>query len=372
MNKKSLEFLERLCNAFGPAGFEREPIKITREYIANYVDEITYDRLGSLVFKKVGQCKAPLVLLPGHVDEVGFIVSGIDETGYLTFNPLGGWFDQVLLGHRVKIRTRDREIEGVIAAKPPHLLSRQEREKVIKKDKMFIDIGCANVDEAKDKGVRIGDPVVPDSSFSLTEKTVFEEGKRQGKDRLAMGKAFDDRIGVFIAAEVIRKLSEERIAHPNTVLGAATVQEEVGLRGARTTAHVARPDVCITLEVDISGDVPGIKPHQAPAKMGKGPSILTFDASMIPNQALKETVISVAEAKRIPYQLSQVSAGGTDAGAIHIHGEGCPSLVVGVPTRHIHSHTGILSLTDVENCIKLVIEVVRTLDEKTVKGFTTL
>ncbi|TET30471.1 M42 family peptidase [Candidatus Aerophobetes bacterium] len=372
MNKKSLQFLERLCNAFGPAGFEREPIKITREYIKSYVDEITYDKLGSLVFKKMGQSRTPVVLLPGHVDEIGFVISGINESGYLTFNTLGGWFSQVLLGQRVKIRTNKGEMEGIIAAKPPHLLPREQREKVVTKDKMFIDIGCANLDEAKEMGVRIGDPAVPDSRFSLMEKVVFKEGKKKGKVKLAIGKAFDDRIGVFVAAEVIRILFEERIEHPNTVLGAATTQEEVGLRGARTTAYVAKPDVCITLEVDISGDVPGIKPHQAPAKMGRGPSILTFDATMIPNQPLKETVIGVAEENKIPYQLSQTSRGGTDAGAIHIHGVGCPSLVVGVPTRHIHSHAGILSLEDVENCIKLIIEVVKKLDEKTVDEFTSI
>ena len=370
MEKKSLEFLERLCNAFGPAGFEREPIKITREYIEGCVDEITYDKLGSLVFKKMGKSKRPVVLLPGHVDEIGFVIAGINEDGYLTFDTLGGWFTQVLLGQRVKIRTEKGEIEGVIATKPPHLLSHDERKKVLTRDKMFIDIGCANVEEAREMGVRIGDPVSPDSRFSLIEKVVFEEGKKKGKAKLAIGKAFDDRIGVFVATEVIRILFEEKITHPNTVLGAATTQEEVGLRGARTTAYVAKPDVCITLEVDISGDVPGIKPHEAPAKMGKGPSILTFDASMIPNQPLKETVIAVAEKNKIPYQLSKASGGGTDAGAIHIHGVGCPSLVVGIPTRHIHSHVGILSLEDVENCIKLIIEVVKTLDEKTVDGFT--
>jgi len=370
MEKKSLEFLERLCNAFGPAGFEREPIKITREYIEGYVDEITYDKLGSLVFKKIGKSKRPIVLLPGHVDEIGFVIAGISEDGYLTFDTLGGWFTQVLLGQRIKIRTEKGEIEGVIAAKPPHLLPPDERKKVVTRDKMFIDIGCANLEEAREMGVRIGDPVSPDSRFSLIEKVVFEEGKKKGKAKLAIGKAFDDRIGVFVAAEVIKILFEEKIAHPNTVLGAATTQEEVGLRGARTTAHLAKPDVCITLEVDISGDVPGIKPHEAPARMGKGPSILTFDASMIPNQPLKETVIAVARNNKIPYQLSKASGGGTDAGAIHIHGVGCPSLVVGVPTRHIHSHVGILSLEDVENCIKLIIEVVKTLDQKTVDGFT--
>ena len=196
---------------------------------------------------------------------------------------------------------------------------------------MFIDIGCSNEREAKELGVRIGDPVVPDSAFGTLEKTIFRkdgggEEKNLGRTTLACGKGFDDRIGAFIAAETVRRLKE--IPHPNTVIGAATVQEEVGLRGARTSAALAAPDVCITLEVDIAGDAPGIESHEAPAKMGLGPSLITFDGSMIPNQPLKELVIRTAEECHIPLQLSQMRGGGTDAGAIHVHNVGCPSVVL--------------------------------------------
>ncbi len=284
-HEESLKFLERLCNAFGPAGFEREAVRIVKEYVTKYAHEVIHDKLGSLLFRKEGESRSPVVLLPGHVDEVGFVVSWINEKGYLTFNTIGGWFDQVLLGQRVRIRTNKGEILGIIAAKPPHLLPLEERKKVVTREKMFIDIGCSNVEEAKERGVRIGDPIVPQSNFSCLEKVVFEDKKRKGKMSLAMGKAFDDRIGAFVAAEVVKRLHQDRIEHPNTVIGAATTQEEVGLRGARTTAYVAEPDVCLTLEVDISGDVPGIEPQEAPARMGKGPSIVTFDSSMIPNQS---------------------------------------------------------------------------------------
>ena len=186
-----------------------------------------------------------------------------------------------------------------------------------------------------------------------------------------MGKAFDDRIGAFILMEAIRRIKEQGIAHPNTVYGAATVQEEIGLRGAKTIAHVVDPDVSIVLEVDIAGDVPGIKPHEAPTKMGKGPSLITFDRSMIPNQPLKEFVIDVAKQAQIPLQLSHVS-GGTDAGRIHISRGGCPSVVIAVPTRHIHSHVGLLSLKDTENAVRLTIELIKRLDAETVEGFTAL
>ncbi len=377
MEARVLDFLKRLSEGFGPSGFERDIVKTVKEYVTPFADEMRTDKLGSLHFTARGSAAHPVVLLPGHVDEVGFVVSGINAHGYLTFNPIGGWFDQVLLGQRVVVRTARGMFPGVIAAKPPHILPPEERAKVVTKDKMFVDIGCSNEREAREMGVRIGDPVAPDSPFVTIEKTVFRktdggEEKNLGRTTLAVGKGFDDRIGALIACEVVRRLKEGRVAHPNTVVGAATVQEEVGLRGARTSAHVAQPDVCITLEVDIAGDVPGIEPHEAPSKMGLGPSVVTFDGSMIPNQPLKDLVVRTAEEAKIPYQLSQLRSGGTDAGAIHVANAGCPSIVLSVPTRHIHSHVGILSLEDVENCIKLVMEVAQRLDAKTVEGLTAI
>ena len=374
MEQKALDFLKKLSESFGPSGFERDAVRIVKDYVAPFADELKNDKLGSLHFSAKGS--GPVVLLPGHVDEVGFVISGVNQLGFLTFNPLGGWFDQVLLGQRVKVRTTKGLLAGIIAAKPPHLMSVEERAKVVTKDKMFIDIGCSNEKEARDMGVRVGDAVVPDSGFATFEKSVFRkpegggEEKRLGTTVLASGKGFDDRIGAWIAAEVVRRLKEQKIAHPNTVIGAATVQEEVGLRGARTSAHVAQPDVCITLEVDIAGDVPGIEAHEAAAKMGLGPSLVTYDASMIPNQGLKELIIRTAEECRIPLQLSQMRGGGTDGGAIHMALAGCPCVVLGVPTRHIHSHVGLLSLEDLDNAVALVTEVVKRLDAKTVESFT--
>ena len=370
IDQQAMKFLEELTNSFGPSGFEREPSRIVKRYVSKYSDKVYTDKLGSVMFSKRGTSDSPVVLLPGHVDEVGFIISSINKHGFLTFNPLGGWFDQVLLGQRVLIKTDKSILPGVIASKPPHLLPQEERSKVVVKEKMFIDIGASNEEEAKSMGVRIGNPVIPDSHFSTMEKKVFKDGKRKGSDTIAIGKAFDDRIGAWTAAEAVRMLSEKNIKHPNMVVGAATTQEEVGLRGARTTAFVVKPDVCLTLEVDISGDVPGIEPNEAPTKMGHGPSVTTYDSSMVPNQGLVDLVIKTAEKRKIPYQLSQIARGGTDAGVIHIANAGCPSIVIGVPTRHIHSHVGLFSMTDAENCVKLIIELVKVLDKKTVDAFT--
>ncbi len=306
-DKKSLDLMKEMMEAFGPSGFEREVNGIAKAYMEPYSDEVVVDKLGTVTFVARGGSERPRVLLAGHTDEVGFIISTITKEGYLTFNPLGGWWDQVLLSQRVTIRTNKGLIPGVIAAKPPHILPQDERNKVVTKKQMFIDVGASSKEEVEEMGVKMGDPVVPWSPFSII---------REGK--VAMGKAFDDRIGAFIFMEAIRRIKEGKIEHPNTIYGAATVQEEVGLRGATTISHVVDPDVAIVLEVDIAGDVPGIKPQEAPTKMGEGPSLLTYDRSMIPNQPLKEFVIKVAKEAEIPLQLSQVSGGSTDAGRIHV------------------------------------------------------
>ena len=361
-DEKALDLMKRLMDSFGPSGFEREASRVCKEYMKPCADEVITDKLGSGVFVAKGSSERPHVLLAGHVDEVGFVVSGVDEkSGFLTFNNLGGWWDQVLLGQRVVIRTSRGDVPGIIGAKPPHLLTTEERNKIVVRKDMFIDIGVTSGEEAKEMGVKIGDPVVPWSPFSLV---------REG--RVAMGKAFDDRIGAFVLMETIRRIKEKGVEHPNTVYGAATVQEEVGLRGAQTTAHMVDPDVGLVIEVDIAGDVPGIAPKEAPSKMDKGPSLLTFDSSMIPNQPLKEFVIETAAKAQIPLQLSQVSGGGTDAGRIHLNRVGCPSVVIGVPTRHIHSHVGLLSVKDAENAVLLIVELIKRLDKETVEGFTSL
>ncbi len=352
--------MEELLDSFGPSGFENEPARIVMDYLKPYSDEMISDKLGSVIFVSKGEADHPKVLIAGHLDEVGFVITGIDEkTGFLKFGPLGGWWDQVLLSQRVVIRTKNGDRLGVISSKPPHVLTEQEKKVVTKKEDMYIDIGSFSKDESVDMGVRMGDPVIPWSPFSI-----FKDGK------MALGKGFDDRIGVFVMSEVIRRIKENGIRHPNTVYAAATVQEEVGLRGAKTVAHVVAPDVGIVLEVDIAGDVPGIQPHQASTKLGDGPSLLTYDRSMIPNQPLKNFVMDLAERVKIPLQLSQSSRGGTDAGTIHVDRAGCPSTVVSVPTRHIHTHVGYVSLDDVENTIKLTIELIKELDTERVESFT--
>jgi endoglucanase len=373
-----VELLEKLCNAFGPTGHEEEIQRIVRNYGQNYCTSVEYDKLGSVIFKKVGMDTGPKIMLAGHSDEIGFVITGIEKNGFLTFHQLGGWPDQSLLAQEVLIRPfkGGEKIIGIIAAKPPHILTPEERNKVVKKENMHIDIGCSSEKEVKDLGVRIGDPAVPYAFFRTMKRQKKIDNTDKSKDAktrevtLAASKAFDDRIGVFIILEVIRRLTVENINHPNTVYAVSTTQEEVGLRGARTSAQKILPDVGFALDVDISGDVPGTK--GLVQKMGKGVCISAGDGSMIPNPRLRKFAINTAEETSISYQPAFLKVGGTDAGIIHITGMGAPSLFLGTATRHIHSHHGILDLEDVEACIQLLIEMIQKLDWNTVESFTRL
>lgn len=372
MDSKSMKFLEELCNSPGPSGFEREPTRLIKEYVAQFADAIYHDKMGNLFFEKVGKNDGPRILMPGHIDEIGFVITSINSLGYLTFAQLGGWFDQVLLGQRVQILAKKANIKGLIACKPPHVMDREEMKKVVTKDKMFIDIGASNKDEAEAMGVRIGDPVVPDSRFYSITKKAFKDGKSIGERTLLFGKAFDNRISTFLVADLVRELKERKIIFPGNVVGAATVQEEVGARGARTAAAYVKPDVAIIVDVDIAGDVPGIEPQWAASRMGEGVAITTFDATMVPNNPLKELVIDVCEKRKIPYQLTTSIGGGTDGQEIHVSNTGCPTIAIGVPIRHMHSHVAVLDTVDIDSTKRLMLELVKILDRKRVEDLTSI
>jgi len=218
---------------------------------------------------------------------------------------------------------------------------------------MYIDIGATSAKEVEEVGVRIGDPIVPLAPFQVLAS---------GKAYLA--KAFDDRVGCAVLVEVMRRLAQE--GHPNTVYGVATVQEEVGLRGAATSVEKVNPEVALILESDIAGDVPGIKPEESTVKLGGGPTIVVYDARMIPNLRLRDLAVETARAMGIPIQFSVIEGGATDGGVIHLHKGGVPTLVLGVPARHIHSHGGIVHRDDVEQAIALVTALVQRLDAETV------
>lgn len=353
---QTAEFLKEITEASGVSGYEGDVRAILRRYLEGTA-QIEQDKMGSFIGKHQGSGERPRVMLAGHMDEIGFMVTLLTKEGFVKFVQLGGWWDQVLLGHRVSIKTAKGDVIGVLGAKPPHLLDAEERKKVVEKKDMYIDVGARSEEELREMGVRPGDPIIPVSEFTV-----------MSNPRFYLSKAFDNRVGCALAAQALERLAGE--GHPNTIYAVGTVQEEVGVRGAKTSAFAINPDVGIVLEVDIAGDVPGIKPEESNVKMGGGPTLLVYDARMIPNLALRDLVITTAEELGIPLQFSSMPGGATDGAQIHMHNEGVPTVVIGVPTRHIHSHNAILCRDDYDQALALIVAVVKKLDADTVADLT--
>lgn len=356
MVEDELGFLRDLTEAPGVPGFEDRVRQVMRRHLSRY-GEVETDHLGSIVARMPGTAEDPRVILIGHMDEVGFLVTQITEDGFLRFQTLGGWWEQVMLAQRVTVHAKERDLVGVIGSKPPHVLTPDEAKKVVDKKEMFIDIGVGSREAARAAGVRPGDPVTPMCPFTPLADPKY-----------LLAKAWDNRLGCALAVGVAAELAGGK--HPNTLFAGGSVQEEVGLRGAGTITHKVKPDIGIAIDVTIAGDTPGMKPTEATAKLGQGPVLLLYDGSMVPHRGLRDLVIDTAERENIPLQLDALARGGTDAGRIHQAYSGVPSVVIGAATRYIHSSVSILHHDDLSGAVRLVAAVVRRLDRATVAELT--
>ena len=346
-------FLRDLVEAHGAPGFESDVARVMESHLKG-IGTFSRDRLGSFMCEKKGTQDAPRVMLMGHLDEVAFMVKSVTAEGFVKFLPLGGWWGHVVLGQRLIIKTRRGDVLGVVGSKPPHELRDEDRKKVLEIKDMYIDVGAASdFDVKKRLDIRPGDPIIPDSPFAV-----------MANPNLLLAKAWDNRIGCAIAAETLRAL--DRTPHPNTVIAGATVQEEVGLRGAMTSAFKVKPDVAFALDVGIAHDTPGTEGDE---KLGGGPLVVVYDATSIPNRGLLDLVMDTAAKQKVPLQFESVERGGTDAGRFHMSGEGVPSLSMGVPARYIHSHVSIIHRRDFDRTVKLLAAVVKRLDRRTVARF---
>jgi endoglucanase len=331
------QLLKKLSEAHGIPGSEDEVREIMEGELKKYC-EVEIDKLGNLIAKKGNGKKK--VMLASHMDEIGLMVKHIDKNGFIRFTTLGGFFDQTLLNQRIFIHAKKGKISGVIGSKPPHLMKKGERKKVVEYREMFIDIGAKDEKEVKKRGVDVGDYITFDRSF------------KELHGDLVTGKAFDDRLGCLALIEIMKKVDVD-----HAVYAVGTVQEEVGAKGARTSAYKINPDMAIVLDVTTTGDYPGIKEEECATKLGKGPVIDIVDAKgrgLITHPKVKKLLIDTAEKHKIPYQLDVGEGGTTDASAIHLTREGIPSGVVSVPTRYVHSPVEVASMKDIENMIKLV------------------
>lgn len=356
IEKDALRLLAKLGEAHGAAGYEDSVRCIFQEEIGAGVYS---DKTGNVFFEKQGSAGAPRVMLTAHMDEVGFVVQSVSKSGLIKFLALGGWWSHTLLAQRVRIRTRSgNEVIGVIGAKPPHLLDKNERERMMNIEDMFIDVGAASKEEVLSRfQIGLGDPIVPDSSFTQMLNPNY-----------LLCKGFDNRVGMAILIQAANMLNE--CEHACTVYAIGTVQEEVGVRGAQTAVFGANPDLAIVLEGSPADDLPSVSEDERQGALGKGVQIRLMDPSAMMNRKLTQYLIDMANELKIPYQIAVRKSGGTDARAIHLHGAGVPTAVLGVPARYIHTHNGIIHLEDYLSTLKLVVEFLRTLDVETVNNFT--
>ena len=346
MSDYSISLLRSLTQAHSVPGFEDEVRQIFRDELSDY-GSFGNDRLGSTYCQSSLANEGPKILVAGHMDEVGFRVQAINSQGFLTFVPVGGWWGHNLLAQRVEIKTRKgKKITGVVASKPPHFLTQAERGKVQELDAMFIDVAASDAKQVREWGIQIGDPVAPVSRFQATAHP----------DRF-LAKAFDNRVGMAGAIEVGRDLLK---SHPCLTV-AGTVQEEVGLRGARTLGNELKPDVAIVLEGPPADDTPGQDLSVSQGVLGGGVQIRLHDPSAIMDPRLVDLALEVAQEEKIPHQVTVRRSGGTDAGGFHLSNSGVPSIVFGVPARYIHSHNGIVDLRDYAAMVTLTEALVKRL-----------
>ena len=341
-----MKLMEELSITPGISGFEEEIANILKRELKGHADFIEEDSMGNVIATKKGDDDAPSIMLASHMDEIGLMVRYIDENGFIKFSTIGGINDQMLMNQAVTIHSDKGNFTGVIGSKPPHITKASERNKVVKAEDMFIDMGASSKEEAEDM-VEIGDPITFKSWFTEYPNDLF------------MGKALDNRVGCYVMIEVLKRINTRA-----TVYGVGTVQEEVGLKGAKTASYKLNPDMAIALDVTLSGDHPGIKPDEAPVKMGEGPAIVLVDASgrgIITPKKIRDLLVDAGNKNKIDYQLEVSDGGTTDGTAIHLTKEGIPTGVLSVPTRYIHTPVSVANMKDVENTIKLIVEVINNL-----------
>lgn len=351
MNEKTLQLFKTLTELPGAPGNEHLVRNFMREQLGQYADEVVQDKLGSIFGVKKGDEHGPIIMAAGHMDEVGFMVTSITENGMIRFQTLGGWWSQVLLAQRVQIMTNNGPVIGVIGSIPPHLLDEAKRSKPMEISNMLIDIGADDREDAKKIGIQPGQQIIPICPFTP-----------MANEKKILAKAWDNRYGCGLAIELLEELKDEKL--PNILYSGATVQEEVGLRGAQTAANMIKPDLFFAMDASPANDMSGDKNEFG--QLGKGTLLRILDRSMVTHRGMREFVLDTAETHHIPYQYF-VSQGGTDAGRVHLSNEGVPSAVIGICSRYIHTHASIVHVDDYAAAKELLVKLVKACDRTTVE-----
>jgi len=340
-----IDILEKLCKEYGASGDEKKVRDIIISEVKDYCDEVKIDNIGNLICKKGSG--HPVYMFEAHMDEIGFVVKYIDEKGFIYFVPVGGFWPPTVINQRVNI-LGEREVTGIIGSKPPHIMDEEEMKKPLKLKEFFIDVGAESREEVENMGIHIGDSIVWKSTFEDIGKNV-------------VSKSLDNRVGVFTLIEMIKSLNS--ISFDGTAYFVFSVQEEVGLKGARIAAFNIQPDVSISVDTGLAGGSPAVQEKEAPPKLGEGPIINYVEASgrgLIASPQINKWLIDIAKENQIPYQVDATDGGMTDAAIIYITGRGIPSASVGIPSRYIHSPNEMINKEDIKNTIKLLMKSLET------------
>lgn len=350
MNQETLQMFKTLTELPGAPGNERAVRQYMRTELSKYSDEIIQDNLGGVFgVRHAAVENAPKILVAGHMDEVGFMVTGITENGMIRFQTLGGWWNQVMLAQRVTLYAKDCEIPGVIASIPPHLLQPADRAKPMDIKNMLIDVGADSKEDAEQMGIRPGQSILPVCPFTP-----------MANPKKIMAKAWDNRYGCGLSIDLMKEIHGKPLQ--STVFSGANVMEEVGLRGANVSTNLIQPDVFFALDASPANDTSGDKTQFG--RLGEGPILRIYDPTMVMHRGMREYVLDTAESNKIPYQY-YVSPGGTDAGAVHKALTGIPSAVIGITSRYIHTAASIIHVDDYAAAKELLVKLVADFDRTT-------
>jgi endoglucanase len=350
---ETVQLLQALADAPGPSGFEEPVRKIMVEHMKPFSERLSYDGLGSVI--AVQGTSGPRIMVDAHMDELGGVIRRVTSDGYLTMQMLGGWLDQALVDQRWIIIGSKGPVRAVTGIRDVHIVPQDERSRVYPREWIFLDVGAKSAAEVAQMGLAPGDPVAPDAPFAVMNGT-----------QNYLGKGWDDRVGCAVMIATMQKLA--RTPHPNQIFWAATVQEEIGLRGAHTASDVIKPEIGIAIEGGVTRDSPKVGPEEAQEILGAGPAIFLYDSSALPNRKFVALVKQVAHDKNIPLQTDLIQGYGDDSAEIQKSNGGVPTVNLVVPVRYTHAHNGIMNRGDFEHMVDLVVGLLQALDAKTVAG----
>jgi len=348
---ETVQLLRALADAPGPSGFEEPVRKIMVERMKPLSDKLSYDGMGSVI--AVQGTSGPRIMVDAHMDELGGVIRRVTNDGYLTMQMLGGWLDQALVDQRWTIIGSKGPVRAVTGIRDIHLVPQEERTRVYPREWIFLDVGAKSAAEVAQMGLGPGDPVAPDAPFAVMNGT-----------QNYLGKGWDDRAGCAVLIEAMRRLS--KAPHPNQIFWVATVQEELGLRGAHTATDIVKPEIGIAIEAGVTRDAPKVGPEEAQEVLGGGPAIFLYDSSALANLKFVKMIKQTARDKNIPLQTDVIQGYGDDSAEIQKSNGGVPTANLAVPVRYTHAHNGIMNRGDFDSMVDLVVALLQGLDAKTV------